>query len=242
MVDIAKLTELLEKHESSDSQKKRFLGYVDQCIRTKDKQGNSVMDRNSAQSVYSLYAKFHNLGVALDGVNAVITGTNMVMVTAHGYKNKVIATYPESTFDTQLVKQGDAFSLAKESGSVVYTHTFGDPFANNKDGKIIGAYAVIKNSRGEFIETLNEDDYNNMKKGSRQTSLWDLWASEFWLKSVMKRACKRAFYDIVADVDQQDNTDFGIDEEIKSAENDSDEIAAEYKESTARDARVAGAA
>jgi hypothetical protein len=163
----------------------------------------------------------------------------MVMVTAHGYKNKVIATYPESTFDMQLVKQGDMFTLAKESGSVVYTHTFGDPFANNKDGKIIGAYVVIKHSRGEFVETLNEDDYNNMKKASKQSYLWDLWSSEFWLKSVMKRACKRGFYDIVAEVDQQDNEDFGISEEVASAENDTDEIAAEYQQSVARDSGVA---
>lgn len=158
----------------------------------------------------TLLKKAKQVGIDLDGVNAIIAGGNMFMITYHGFKNKVLETYPESQIDIGLVREGDDFKLSKESGSVMYSHSVGDPFSNNK---IIGAYAVFKNKRGEFIETLNSEDFGKMKSSSRNTSTWDKWESEFWLKSVIKRACKRHFYDIVNEIDNIDNDQYGLKDE-----------------------------
>jgi hypothetical protein len=167
------------------------------------------VSNNSEDQLYTLAVKYKNLGLLVDGVNVVITGVNMAMVTFNGYKNKVLSVYPETEFDIQLVREGDTFHFAKESGGVIYSHEMADPFSTT-DAKIIGAYVVFKNKRGEFLETLNRSDYEKMKKSSRQEYLWGQWESEFWLKSVIKRACKRHFFDVVAEIDKNDNEDYGI--------------------------------
>jgi hypothetical protein len=167
------------------------------------------VSNNDDQQLMALAIKFWNMGILIDGVDAVITGRNMAMVTFNGYKNKVLRTYPETEFDIQLVREGDTFSFSKESGHITYSHKISDPFGTG-DGKIIGAYVVFKNKRGEFLEALNRADYEEMKKQSKQTQLWGKWESEFWLKSVIKRAAKRHFYDVVAEIDKNDNDDYGI--------------------------------
>jgi hypothetical protein len=186
----------------------RFFGYLDSTRRAEAAKDTSKrpVSSNSADELYSLASKWHNLGLVIDGVNVVITGKNMAMPTFHGYKNKVLATYPEAEVDMGLVRQGDTFSLAKESGAVNYSHQIADPFGNQP---IVGAYVIFKTKRGEYIENLGKDDYDKMRKASKQPYLWDMWESEFWLKSVIKRACKRHFYDVVEDIDKADNEQFG---------------------------------
>ena len=187
---------------------KKILNYVNGARR--DEQGKEPkkqpVTNNSDEQIQTLALKYWNLGLLVDGINVVITGRNMAMVTFNGYKNKVLHTYPETQFDIQLVREGDTFSVAKESGGVMYSHTIANPF---EDKPIVGAYVVFKNKRGEYIETLNKTDYEKMKKASKQDYLWGQWESEFWLKSVIKRACKRHFYDVVADIDRNDNDDYG---------------------------------
>lgn len=189
----------------------KIIAYISNAKReeTKKDPAKRPVSNNSADQLYSLIIKFWNMGLPVDGVNVVITGINMGMVTYHGYKNKVLATYPETQFDIQLVREGDEFRVSKESGSILYSHTIADPFATTP-ADIVGAYVVFKNKRGEFIETLNKADYENMKKASKQSYLWGQWESEFWLKSVIKRACKRHFFDVVAEIDKVDNDSYGL--------------------------------
>lgn len=196
------------------SEVERFLAYVFDAKKAEENKDKKPVSSNSDDMLYSLFTKYRNLGLVIDGVNVVITGRNMAMVTFHGYKNKVLETYPEAKVDMGLVREGDTFTLAKESGGVLYSHSVADPFGNKP---IIGAYVVFITKRGEFVETLNKDDFGQMKKGSKMQSIWDTWASEFWLKSVIKRACKRHFYDIVAEIDKIDNEDYGLAEEVKAS-------------------------
>lgn len=198
--------ELSEKVSAypKDSQTK-FLSYIFSINRF-DKKGKNQLHDNNVVDLFNLFMKFYNIGITIDGTNAVIAGKRMAMVTYHGYKNVVLRTYPEAKFDLQLVKEGDEFKVAKESGSVVYSHQLNNPFSN---AQIIGAYCVIKTDRGEFFEALTKEDFEQMKKGSKQFYLWNDWESEFWLKSVIKRACKRHFYDVVEKIDKHDNEDFG---------------------------------
>lgn len=156
-------------------------------------------------------------GFALDGVNYVITGNRMYMPTYHAFKNKIYMVYPDTVFDLQLVREGDEFTVSKESGAVIYQHNIADPFTDS-EAKIKGAYCVIKNSRGEFLETLNKTDFEKMRNASKNPALWLKWLSEFWLKSVIKRACKRHFHDITKAIDEKDNEAIGLSDIVKASD------------------------
>jgi len=54
--------------------------------------------------------------------------------------------YPETKFDIGIVYKSDTFQFSKTDGSVVYQHEISNPFGQ-KDTDIIGAYAVVRNSR-----------------------------------------------------------------------------------------------
>lgn len=190
----------------------RVLAYVNGEIRKeaatlkRNPDASTPVTNNSVEQVVSLVNKFWNLGLVVDGVNVVITGVDMAMVTYHGYKNKVIQTYPSATFDVQLVREGDTFKVSKKDGKVSYSHDIGDPF---EASKIRGAYCVIKIDNQDYFEALNREDYDKMRNSSKQSFLWDKWESEFVLKSVIKRACKRHFNDAIADIEKIDNEDYG---------------------------------
>ena len=171
---------------------------------------NDNAAKHTVPELYGLITKYLNAGSNLDGINVVLTGKNMGLITFHGYMNKVKSLHPEVFFDVQLVREGDEFKFAKESGSVVYTHNIGNPF---KDEKIIGAYCVVKlNNDGndESLELLNAEDFQKMKGSSRNSTTWNKWESEFWRKSVIKRACKIYFAEEVAALETIDNEDFGL--------------------------------
>lgn len=227
MSDSKSLKQLLLDARIPEENTSAILGYFNDARRAEKAASESARRNNRQQpsmavtnsddtQLYSLAVKYYNLGVMLDGINAVVTGKNMVMVTYHGYKNKILATYPETEIDIQLVRDTDNVSFSKQSGKVTYSHELGDPFKS--PGNIIGAYVVIKNKRGEFLETLNRTDYEQMRDQSKQSSLWKKWESEFVLKSVMKRACKRHFNDVVAEIDKIDNDQYGIDEAKQQAD------------------------
>jgi hypothetical protein len=155
-------------------------------------------------------------GFALDGVNYVISGNRMYMPTYKAFKNKIYMVYPESEVDVQVVRKGDTYHFAKESGSAIYSHDLADPFEHD-DLPVIGAYCVIKNKRGEFLETLNKRDYEAMRNASKSPKTWDSWPSEFWRKSVIKRACKTHFNDITSAIEEQDNNAVGLAEVVKAS-------------------------
>jgi hypothetical protein len=207
--ELSSLKEKLLNKQMPEKDVNKILAYIQGAIRDESQKEKRPVTSNTVDMLYTLVFKFWNMGLLVDGINVVITGKNMAMVTFHGYKNKVLQTYPETHFDIQLVREGDEFTVAKESGAVVYQHNIGNPFVETEP-PIIGAYIVFKNKRGEFIETLNKTDYEKMKDASRQKFLWGQWESEFWLKSVIKRACKRHFYDVVEEIDKYDNDNFGI--------------------------------
>lgn len=219
MVDIKEIKKALIKHNDGVdiTSINKFIAYID-SINKKDKNGNDPTFGMSNADMVKIYIKFQNIGITIDGVNAAITAYNRVFISWVGYKNKVLSVYPEAEFDVQLVRDGDTISFTKESGSVMYTHTLANPFASNKG--IMGAYCVIKTKRGEALETLGKDDFEKMKSGSRLQTSWDKWESEFWLKSVIKRACKRHFNDIVADIETIDNEDYSQEEDYGYADDD----------------------
>lgn len=172
------------------------------------------VSRNTDDELVGMYIKWHNLGVPLNGTDVVITGKNMSMATYHGFKNKVKRLHPTAKFDIQLVREGDTFKMSREDGKTKYKHDIDDAFSQKP---IIGAYCFITIDDITYPETLNAKDYMEMQKASKQDFLWKKWASEFWLKSVIKRACKRHFYDEVAEIDKIDNEEYGLRDELDEA-------------------------
>ncbi len=185
----------------------------------RDKVTNAYVDALNINEffIYSKIIEIIENGFALDGINYVIYSNAMVLPTYHAFKNKIYMVYPESVIDLQLIREGDEYNFAKESGSVVYSHSIADPFTV-EEPKIIGAYCIIKNSRGEFLETLNLTDFQKMKSITKSVQAWNNWESEFWKKSVIKRACKTHFHDITKDIDAQDNEGSDIEKFVKADE------------------------
>lgn len=152
----------------------------------------------------------------------------MVSYNYQAYKNRVLNIYPETLFDIQIVQKGDDFSFRKENGKVIYSHKINDPF--NPQPEIVGVYCIIKNKRGEFLETLNMTDIEKMRNVAKTKNVWDEWFSEMALKSVIKRACKRHFKDITQNIESIDNenTDLNrvsFDEEIQKKIDEAQTIA-----------------
>lgn len=191
---------------------------------------NNQVSKHSVAELYNLVVKYLNAGTNLDGINVVLVGKNMGLIQYFGYMNKIKQNHPDVFFDVQLVRGDDEFKVGKESGSVVYSHTIKDPFASYEDQPIKGAYCVIKFGSGnESIELLNERDYNEMKSKSRNTKTWNDWPSEFWRKSVVKRACKMYFAEEVEELEKIDNNDYGLDE-IPTSEETKNKIIEANKE------------
>jgi recombinational DNA repair protein RecT len=220
-VKIMDLKNKLLSRGYKESSVNKFLAHLD------DKASAKYPITVKPEAAYGMYVKVANLGLEFDGINVVLTGQNMFMVTYHGYKNKVKQVYPSAKFDVQLVREGDVFDMSKNSGKVTYNHVMTNPF---EDKNIRGAYVVIDIDGFQYPETLSKEDYNKMKDGSKQSQLWDKWESEFWLKSVMKRACKRHFYDVIAEIDEVDNSDYGLADEVNEAEKKVDSIVDAFKE------------
>lgn len=190
--------------------------------------GADATQKHNQGELYSLVVRYLNAGTNLDGINVVLTGKNMGLITFHGYMNKVKANH-KVFFDIQLVREGDTFSFAKESGSVVYSHQIGDPF---NDKPINGAYCVVKFDNGnESLELLNKEDFEKMKSSSRNQATWNKWESEFWRKSVIKRACKIYFAEEVEQLEAIDNEDFGLENTKASEDTKAGILAAHGKKS-----------
>lgn len=214
------LKALKDNLESKDYDKKKVNKFIAYLSGELDKQNNSV-SKNTQMELYNLFAKYYNAGTNLDGVNVVLTGNKMALITANGYKNKVKAVYPDLFLDVQLVREGDSFSFEKEDGKVNYTHKVANPF---EDNKIIGAYCVLRYGNGnQQLETLNPADFQKMYEASRNRPTWDKWLSEFWKKSVVKRACKANFAEEIRTLDEIDTSDYGLKDELADEDNQ-DEI------------------
>jgi hypothetical protein len=201
------MRELLQGYEGR--QVDIFISYVKSLKTEKDKDGklkNYWATKLSDEQYANLFKKSYSSGLPIDGDSVTITfrGKPIITYDYHAYKNKIILSYPETIFDFGLVYKGDDFSFRKENGKVIYSHIINNPFDNKKE--IIGAYGIIKNSTGEFIELLNLNDINKMKNSSKMQHIWNAWFDRMVLKSVIKRICTIHFHDVVKDIDDVDNS------------------------------------
>ena len=185
-----------------------FLNYLKDLANDVDKNGQLknwwIKDLTETHAV-NLFKMVAIDNIYIDGIDVTFAfkGRIMVQYNYQAYKNRLLNVYPETKFDVQLVHRGDEFMFEKKSGNVFYTHKFGNLF--ERDREIIGVYCIIKNSRGEFIETLNMDEIEKMRRVAKTDNIWKNWFGEMAIKSVLKRACKRHFKDVTQNMDQIDN-------------------------------------
>lgn len=190
-----------------------FINYLRDLETSKDRTGqlkNKWFPYFKEEAAIYLYKQVAIDGLYIDGDTITLSYKGKVMVSYNyqAYKNKLLMIYPEASFDIQNVFKEDTFSFKKESGKVIYTHNINDPFNNKKE--IIGCYCIIKTNRGEFIETLNRDEIDKIRSVAKTQSIWNQWEGEMVLKSVIKRACKRHFKDVVSNIEKIDNENYDL--------------------------------
>lgn len=210
--DIPKVKDLLSHHNHEEVNV--YLTYLSKLESDKGKDGkkrNQWFAYFTPEQAADIYNKVAVDGLYIDGetITLQFKGSVMVSYNYQAYKNKLLSVYPETLFDIQNVYEGDKFNFRKDSGKVFYKHEFTDPF--NPQRRWIGCYCIIKNKRGEFIETLNETEVKKMKGVAKTKAIWDTWFEEMTLKSVIKRACKRHFKDITSNIETIDNENNDLD-------------------------------
>lgn len=186
-----------------------YVSYLKQLGLEKDKEGklkNYWFSKLTEQNFIDVFIKVHSkTGMYIDGDSITLNFRGKLLVTYdyHAFVNRVLISYPETIFDYQIVYEEDEFSFEKVNGKVIYKHKIGNPFANKK--KIIGAYAVIKNRKGEFVEMINTETITKMRNSSTMKSIWEIWEDRMVLKSVIKRICSSHFHDITQEISSMDN-------------------------------------
>ena len=189
-----------------------FINYLSELEKeTKDGKKVNYWFKNINKVEFAgAFKKVANEGLFIDGDTVTLNYLKKLVITYdyHAYQNKVKAVYPETVFDFGVVYKGDTFNFKKESGKIIYTHELKDPFSTKKE--IIGAYGIIKNKKGEFLETINIEDIDKMKKSSRMSFIWNTWLDRMVLKSVIKRICKIHFKDEVKNLESEDNDQYDM--------------------------------
>lgn len=185
-----------------------FINYLNNLAIERNKKGELVnwwVKKVSEADYVSAFKKVISQGLFIDGDTITLNFRGKLLITYdyHAYMNKIKLSYPKTKFDFGLVYENDNFKFSKKDGYVNYTHDLIDPFKIDK--KIIGAYGIIKNSKGEFLETINISDIEKFKNTSTMKFIWNNWYDRMVLKSVIKRICSIHFKDIVKDIDDIDN-------------------------------------
>jgi hypothetical protein len=198
---------LLEKNKQVENVE-RFASYVqklnDELDRVTKAPKNPWMQKKTADQCVKDFLLVQSQGLVFDGKHITYNSLG-ISFDYQAYKNKMLIAYPESKIDVQIVKEGDEFEVSKDSGEVNYTHKVVKPFEQLNEKNIIGAYCIIKNSRGNFLTTLGKDDIEKHRKVAKQDLFWQKWFQEMVLKTVIKKGCKTHFDDVTQEIEEIDN-------------------------------------
>lgn len=202
------IVDLLKDENPQDAD--RFASYCLRLLVEKhtygEKKGqlkNPWMATKTAAALAELFRRVKRDGLVFDGQHVTLGNTG-ISYDYIAYKNKMLKVYPDSKIDPGLVYSDDTFTAAKVDGRVSYNHVIGSPFGQTKD-KLQGAYCVIINQRGEFITLLSKEDIEKHRKVAKTDKIWQEWWKEMVLKTVLKKACRQHFADVIETMDAEDN-------------------------------------
>jgi nucleoside phosphorylase len=201
----------LIKESGTPAQVNRYLTYLAKLASEKDNKGvlkNPWMKHKTDEYLAQIFNQVAEDGLVFDGQSITLQNTG-VSYDYQAYKNKMLLAYPESVIDVGTVHTGDKFNFQKDSGQVRYLHDIADPF-NRSESTIMGAYAVIKNSRGDFLTLLSKSDIAKHRKVAKTDFIWKNWYMEMVSKTIMKKACKQHFNDIFSNIERIDNDNYDL--------------------------------
>lgn len=208
-----KIIELLKNVEHAE----QFASYIVRLENEIDKKTgkfkNPWLRIRKEEEMVDLFNRVSKDGLVFDGKHITLQSTG-VSYDYVAYKNKMLLAYPESKIDLSLVYKDDTFSVAKESGSVIYTHTVANPF-NQVESDIIGGYCIIKNKRGEFLTLFSNEDIEKHRKIAKTDLFWQKWPVEMTLKTIIKKAVKLHFADIYEKIEEIDNENYNVDNPLE---------------------------
>ena len=201
-MDSHKLQNLLSDYKKEDVE--RYIRYIEKLIAD----GKSIFitkytEDRLAQSFRLVASEW----LTFDGVHITHQSTG-ISYDYQALKNKMLIAYPETVLDVSLVYEWDEISFWKDSGKISYTHKLKDPFGNREDKDIIGAYAIIRNKRWEYLTTLNKAELEKHRKTAKTDYIWKAWFAEMCMKTIMKKACKTHFGDVYDKIEEMDNENY----------------------------------
>ena len=183
-----------------------YIEYIEKIQTEKDKEWklkNIWMNYKKDEELILMFKKVANQWLVFDWKHIILQST-WISFDYISLKNKMLITYPESLIDVQIVYDWDEFDFAKENWKVNYKHKISNTFTRN-ESDIIGAYAIIKNKRWEFLTTLNLEEINKHRKVAKTDYIWKAWFTEMVLKTIFKKAVKVHFSDIFQEIETIDN-------------------------------------
>jgi len=190
-----------------------YASYCQGLLVAKKKDGTvqyPFMATKTAEMCAKGFLKVKEQGLVFDGKHITWQSTGI----SHdyiAYKNKMLLVYPETKFDMEVVKEGDTFNVDKVDGDITYRHIIKDPLVTADFKNITGAYCIVRNARGVFLTTLSKEDIAKHRKVAKTDTIWIAWFKEMVLKTVLKKAFKYHFDDIIAGVDEMDNENIDLD-------------------------------
>lgn len=212
------IAQLPESQNYTEEDVEKFAGY---CVKLSKDEKSKFICTKSAKDLASLFRRVQSEGIPFDGVHVTLQSTG-ISYDYIAYKNKMFLAYPETKFDVALVYNGDKFSFEKTDGKVLYQHIIANPFGQ-EDKDVIGAYAVVRNSRGEFLTTLSANDIAKHRKIAKTDFIWKSWFQEMCLKTITKKACKLHYGDVYTKIEEMDNEQYDLSrvsaEKIKESAN-----------------------
>lgn len=200
-MDTQKIKDILKEYKQEHVE--RFASYITKL--SKDPKSDFV-NKYSEDALCSLFRRVEAEWLHFDGIHITLQSTG-IFYDYVALKNKMLLVYPETIFDVNLVYEWDDFSFQKENGKVTYSHRFKNPFSK-KETEIIGAYAIVKNKRGDFITLLSKDDLEKHRKTAKTDFIWKAWFTEMCMKTIVKKACKTHFGDIFTEIEEMDNENY----------------------------------
>ena len=200
-MDSKNLKSLLSKYTEEDVE--RYVSYI-QKLSADEK--TDFVQRLSDHKLADLFKRVANEWLKFDWIHVILLST-WVFYDYVALKNKMLLVYPETTFDVGMVYEWDSFSFSKESWKVKYSHKIANPFWNT-EAKIMWAYAIIKNKRGEYITLLSKADLEKHRKTAKWDFIWQKWYTEMCMKTVIKKACKTHYGDIFTEIEEMDNENY----------------------------------
>lgn len=200
-MDNQKIRDILKEYQTEHVE--RFSSYIYKL--SKDPKSEFV-NKYSEEALCTLFRRVEAEWLHFDWIHITLQSTG-VFYDYVALKNKMLLVYPETEFDVNMVYEGDEFSFQKESWKIIYSHRFKNPFTK-KEEDIIGAYAIVKNRRGEYITLLSKDDLEKHRKTAKTDFIWKAWFTEMCMKTVVKKACKIHFGDIYTNIEEMDNENY----------------------------------